>query len=113
MNILRRSLQVLGASLESSQTLAETIAELERELALSTFARRVEIHYGDSPLTDSRFGELSVPLVLDGTRAGYVSYYFGAEPCQEDRDVTRLLAGPLAAALAWRAHTDARVPQRP
>jgi hypothetical protein len=111
MNILRRALEALGASLESNHTLAETIAELERELALSMFARRVEIHYGIGPLTDSRFGELSIPLVLDGFRTGYVSFFFGAEPCQEDRDVTRLLAGPLAAALAWRAHNDGRLAQ--
>jgi diguanylate cyclase (GGDEF)-like protein len=109
MNILRNALEAIGATLAVSQTLAETIAALERELRQSLFARRVEIRYGERAPRPLEPGEVCVPLAVDGETIGSLSLYFDADPCPGDRELTLLLAAPLAAALAWRAHAVERV----
>jgi diguanylate cyclase (GGDEF)-like protein len=108
MNLLRSALDVIAATLEMPQTLAETLEGLERGLERSLVARRVEIRHGEVAERRAQPREIRLPLLLDGAAIGTMSLSFDAEPGEGERDVAHSLAAPLAAVLAWRAHSDDR-----
>jgi diguanylate cyclase (GGDEF)-like protein len=106
---LRNALRALSKVLEANHSLLASVAMVEREFARVLGAEQVFIRFGNMARTGAgEAGESSVPLVLDAIQMGTLTVEFGRPPTGGEREALELIAAPLTASLAWRAHTDER-----
>jgi diguanylate cyclase (GGDEF)-like protein len=105
MQPLQRALETIATALETPQPLHAMIAQLEADLSHQFHPARVTISLNDESRAASSSG---VPLRIDGTTVGmlHVAFERGSFDSSME-DVLRLIAAPMAAAIAYR-----RLPQR-
>ncbi len=111
MGRLTTVLEALSSTLEAPHARSETMSVLERALRVSLAADRVQIHMHEGrPVAFTGPHQLTVPLRLDGRDVGMVIAELPASApiSDEAANALKVLAGPLAVALAWRQRNEDR-----
>lgn len=106
---MRTALDAISTALETSSSLPTMIADLERALCGLIYPARVEIApAGDTPETVGKSGK-EIALRLDGHLIGTMLVQSAPGSLESEvEDGLRLLAAPIAAAIAYRRRPERR-----
>jgi diguanylate cyclase (GGDEF)-like protein len=106
MLLLRSALESIAIALETSGSPSALITELERALGVACHPARITLALSGDP---SAASGTAIPLRLDGTVIGNILVEGPRDPLAPlVMDALRLLAAPIAAAIAYRQRPERR-----